>query len=35
MLIGNAFEAGPEQEKAVSYPSTGEVIVNLPEADER
>lgn len=33
MLIGKAFEPGTDREEKVLNPRTGEVIVNMPEAD--
>ncbi|WP_209598104.1 gamma-aminobutyraldehyde dehydrogenase [Ruegeria sp. HKCCSP351] len=33
MLIGNSFEAGTDQEEMVLNPRTGEVIIQIPEAD--
>ncbi len=33
MLIGGAFEAGTDREEKVLNPRTGELIVNMPEAD--
>jgi aminobutyraldehyde dehydrogenase len=35
MLIGGAFEAGTEAEEKVLNPRTGELILNLPEANAR
>jgi aminobutyraldehyde dehydrogenase len=33
MLIGGEFEAGTETEESILNPRTGEILVNLPEAD--
>ena len=33
MLIGGAFEAGTDQEENVLNPRTGEMIMQIPEAD--